>query len=494
MRYRNDPDGVRLPIKVDATSNGEFIPRPLDRPSRLANAIALERADATARRLGVSRRHFLTSACGAASTLLTMNEVHAAFGRTGGAYELPLAAALEPAAAEAALAKHEFVFDIQGHHVNALERWKAPNMTMATGLRFMPQAKCDYLDPDSEYGHLRCFTNQAFIKEMFLDSDTDMAVLTFTPTSHEDMPLTQDEAAATQEMVDALEGSRRLLVHGRVVPNLPGDIDRMPELAEQWKVAAWKTYTQASPDGTTGWWLDEEETGGRLIEMARRTGVRVICIHKGLPLPTPMMTKDNRLYGGCRDVGRAAKANPDIDFVVYHSGYDLKEKDGAFVPGDHPIGVDSLIQSLIDNEIPPNSNVYAELGTTWRYLMRDPTEAAHVMGKLLKYVGTRNVLWGTDCIWYGSPQDQIQAFRTFQISAEFQERFGYPAITPEIRAGVFGLNAIRPYRIEMAEVAQRMATDRMQRAKARSAAEPDPSFQTYGPTTRREFMALVFGR
>ena len=38
------------------------------------------------------------------------------------------------------------------------------------------------------------------------------------------------------------------------------------------------------------------------------------------------------------------------------------------------------------------------------------------IGKLLKHVGEDNVLWGTDSIWYGSPQDQIQAFRTFQIA------------------------------------------------------------------------------
>jgi uncharacterized protein len=56
--------------------------------------------------------------------------------------------------------------------------------------------------------------------------------------------------------------------------------------------------------------------------------------------------------------------------------------------------------------------------------MRDPEQAAHVLGKLLRHVGEDNVLWGTDCIFYGSPQDQIQAFRAFRISAEFQERYG----------------------------------------------------------------------
>ena len=77
--------------------------------------------------------------------------------------------------------------------------------------------------------------------------------------------------------------------------------------------------------------------------------------------------------------------------------------------------------------------MYAELGSTWRALMGDPDQAAHVLGKLLVAVGDDNVLWGTDSIWYGSPQDQIQALRTFEITAESQERFGYPALTPAVK-------------------------------------------------------------
>ena len=61
--------------------------------------------------------------------------------------------------------------------------------------------------------------------------------------------------------------------------------------------------------------------------------------------------------------------------------------------------------------------------------MSSPTRAAHVLGKLLNRVGEDRVLWGTDAIWYGSPQPQIMAFRAFQITPEFQQRFGYPALT-----------------------------------------------------------------
>ena len=146
---------------------------------------------------------------------------------------------------------------------------------------------------------------------------------------------------------------------------------------------------------------------------------------------------------------------------------------------------------MLANEVEPNSNVYAELGSTWRFLMRDPDQAAHGLGKLLKYVGERNVLWGTDSIWYGSPQDQIQAFRSFQISEALRDKHGYPELTPALKQAVFGLNAAVPYRIGAEEVQRRAGHGRIDRLRENYRAERDPSFQTYGPRTRREFLNLL---
>ena len=84
--------------------------------------------------------------------------------------------------------------------------------------------------------------------------------------------------------------------------------------------------------------------------------------------------------------------------------------------------------------------------------MGDPTQAAHVLGKLLKALGPERILWGTDSIWYGTPQDQIQAFRAFQITEEFQERFGYPALTDEVKARILGRNAAELYGVEPTKV------------------------------------------
>ena len=153
-------------------------------------------------------------------------------------------------------------------------------------------------------------------------------------------------------------------------------------------------------------------------------------------------------------------------------------------------GIDSLVRSVVENEIAPNSNVYAELGTTWRNLMQDPDSAAHGLGKLFLHIGEDNVLWGTDSIWYGSPQDQIQGFRAFQISKAFQEKFGYPEITPELRAKVFGLNAAKPYRVSVDEILRVAARDTVARQRAAYREKPDPHFLTFGPKTRRQFLNL----
>jgi uncharacterized protein len=101
----------------------------------------------------------------------------------------------------------------------------------------------------------------------------------------------------------------------------------------------------------------------------------------------------------------------------------------------------------------------------------------------VKYVGADNVLWGTDSIWYGSPQDQIQAFRTFQISAALREKHGYAEITRELRAKIFGLSAAKVYGLSAAEVKKYTSKDSVARERSAYLQNPQPHFGTYGPKT-----------
>ena len=437
----------RLPIKLDSTSNGEFMPVPLAPANRAANSLAHESATLNAKRLGLSRRKFLISSCGAASTLLAFNEAH---GASAGFYDLSPHSALEESLARVQTGpeKNELIFDVQGHFI------------------------------DTPKGNAK--NHEVFIKDVFMDSDTDLMVLSFVPSTRENEPVTIQAADHVRRIVDKLEGTHRLLLHGRVNPNQPGDLEGMDELAQKWGVSAWKTYTQYGPGGK-GYFLSDD-VGTRFIERARKLGVKVVCVHKGLPFGSRSYE-----HSQCSDIGVVAKRFPDVKFLIYHSGFVTGVKEGPYGQKD---GIDTLLSSLEKNGVAPGSNVYAELGSTWRFLMRDPEQAAHALGKLIKHCGEDNVLWGTDSIWYGSPQDQIVAFRTFQISPAFRERFGYAEITPAVRAKIFGLNAAKVYGLSAIEVKKYTANDAIAREKTAYLENPSPHFLTYGPKTRREFLAF----
>ncbi|HEX6266011.1 MAG TPA: hypothetical protein VFZ81_03860, partial [Burkholderiales bacterium] len=185
---RIDPEGKCLPIKLDSTSNGEFVPVPLSATNRAANRLAHESASVFSKNLGLSRRSFLVSACGAASTLLAFNAANAAAGKTGGFFDLPKDAALDPQLARAQIgaAKDELILDVQGHSIDT--------------------PKGNDKGPD------------VFIKDVFMDSDTDVMVLSFVPSTREAEPVTIQAADRVRRIVDKLEGTHRLLLHGRVNP------------------------------------------------------------------------------------------------------------------------------------------------------------------------------------------------------------------------------------------------------------------------------------
>lgn len=484
MAHRSDPEGRRLPIKLDPTSNGEFEPIPLSKHNQLANRLAHDAATENAHKQKIGRRQFLVSACGAASTLLAINTANAAGGRTGGWFDVDKLAAVDPDLAAADLEGGEFIFDIQGHYVDPNGDWVQQGSGMVQGLKNFPNAGCArFAAATGDHRHLQCFGPEEFIKDIFMDSDTDMMVLSFVPSRRESEPLTIEEAAATREIVAAMEGAHRLMLHGRVNPNQDGDMQGMDELAERWDIAAWKTYTQYGPGGV-GFYLNDD-VGIEFIEKARKLGVKNICIHKGIPFG-----RRSYEHSLCDDVGIVAKQFPDVNFLIYHSGYIPGQTEGPYDP-DRGEGIDSLIKSVIENDVVPNSNVYAELGSTWRMLMQDPDSGAHALGKLFKYIGEDNVVWGSDCIWYGSPQDQIVAFRTFQISDDLREQYNYPKLTSELRTKVFGLNATRPYNVSIDEAKMRAGSDRVSHMRAEYRIDPDPKFRTYGPKTRREFLNLL---
>ena len=481
-------DEVRgpLPVKVDATSNGEFRPVPVTEHVARANSEAELKIGEHAKRVGLGRRAFLQSLCGAATTFLTLNKAFAAVGNTGGVFSLPKESAFEPAAAAETLAGDEFIFDVQTHLVDPTGPWRSSSgKYWAQIFAGDPQGHCGEEDP------VACFSSEKYIKHVFMDSDTDLAVLSFVPELPENNPLSLEEADRVRVLVNQMEGAERLFLHCMVIPNAPeiAPLQLMKDALDRYPIKAWKCYTQWGPNGAKGFELDSPDVGIPFIERARELGVRNICIHKGLFFP--WLPEE---LGRCADVGRAAALFPDMNFIIYHSGFEAGKTEGPYDPANATRGVDTLIKSVEVNGIGRNANVYAELGSTWRYVMRDPTTAAHLLGKLFKHIGEDNVLWGTDALWYGSPQDQIQAFRSFQIAPALMEAHGYPELTPQLKQKVFGLNGARVYGIDVPERRKKTETDPIGKRKEAYREKADPTFETYGPKTDTEFEALIAER
>jgi hypothetical protein len=482
-----------LPFKWGPVSNGEFVPPPMSPVVREAQRRALRQADENARRLGMSRRRFLSTLSGAAVCLVSLNacasdEKRATSGTTsapGGSFDVSTTSTMDPDAAAEELAGEEFIMDVQTHFIDTdLSVPLAPGDSWF-GQQF-PFASCE-AGVDAADGRA-CFARDSYLDELFLKSDTTLAVLSALPIPGNANPLSAEVMEETRRIVLALCPEQRVLMHGGAFPHvgdLGASLEAMTEARENFDIAAWKIYTMIPR--TSAFYFDDHDPtkpqiGQAFIDHVREIGPPIICTHKGLK---DIVFSDEELSAPT-DIGPAAAGNPDISFVVYHSGFELGHSEGEYTEETADQGTNRLVKSLLDAGVEPNSNVYAELGGTWQLVMRDPERAAHVIGKLLKYVGEDRVVWGTDSIWFGSPQDQIQAMRTFQISEEFQERYGYPALTDEIKAKIFGLTSASLYGIEPTAIECEFTRDDLQAAREEVAAPP----RTYGPQTATE-VAMV---
>jgi hypothetical protein len=463
-----------LPIKWHPVSNGEFIPPPATQLVREATRRSLQALDANARRTGVDRRQFLLSACGSATMLAVLaacskDEAARTGERPGGTFDVPPEATTEPAAADEVLGGDELIFDVQTHLL------EYPEGAPATALPGFAQSDCGLDDP------VDCYRRPTFLDLMFLESDTSAIVLSAIPFPGD--LLSPEVMAETIRIGEELCGDGRVFMQAQTNPSAAASNDAlrdsMAQIAEDFPITAWKAYCHA---GGPGWFLDDHDpaapqVGEAFLAQAEALGIPRVAIHKGFTAIGGTAPDAGR-YSDPVDIGPAAAAHPDLDIIVYHSGFDVGPPEGPYDEANMA-GVDRLITSVRAADIGPGANVYAELGSTWRFLMSDPTQAAHVLGKLLVHVGPDNIVWGTDSIWYGSPQDQIESFRAFQITEELQEKHGYPALTDEVKRKIFGLNAARLHGLDPAAGACSFEKAELQEIRLRNGRKN----QTYGPAT-----------
>jgi hypothetical protein len=500
---RHDENGP-LPLPAGPVSNGEFIPAAASPASRDTNERIRAVVDDAARRLGMDRRHFLLGAGAVAASLATF-ELAGCAGPTasrrsgsrrsgsvrsgpGGTYRVPSPADVD-ACHETLATKGEFIFDVHTHHVIPAGPWvtNAPE-TVDLVLGMLPADCTD--DPQ-----LDCVDRATYLHDLFLASDTTVAVLTDVPNSGpSNAPIPFPDAVATQEITAGLThgGASRILVENILAPNvgaIGATLDEMTSAAQSGHLAAFKVYTAWGPTGQ-GYSLEDPTIGLPTVQRAHDLGVKVFVAHKGLPL-----VNFDPVFNHPEDVVAVSRLFPDMNFVIYHAAWDPSHVEGPYDP-TATIGIDTLLAALDRHGVPPDDNIWVDMAAMWRELLTQPDQAAHAVGKILSRVGPKRVMWGTDSIWYGSPQPQIMAMRAFQITSEYQERYGYPALTDELKADVFGLNGARLFGIDPTATrcaldGDPLATKISEAAEMRSdGALPSP-WNPHGPTTRRQVLSWL---
>jgi predicted TIM-barrel fold metal-dependent hydrolase len=465
------------PLPTRLVSNEEFPALPQTTAQREVEDRILTEAGRLAPRLGLSRRDFLRTSGGMATSLLAMNAV---FGRFFDV--LPIEAA-EAAAFQARGGAPYFIFDVQVHYVG--DKYDPNNEeasrkgAVAKGNLVALRQRARKLNPklESDKGTVADLSWQNFVKEVFFDSETDIGLISTPPGPYpQEAVVPPKEMTHIRDEINRITQSRRMLAHGLVTPQLgQADLDFMDMQAATLKVDAWKAYTGAPPKGFNhGWFADDEKIAYPMLERMRKVGVKRFCIHKGLPLG-PVAD-----YNHPRDLIKAAKDFPDIDFLVYHSG--LLNVTAPKPTGEIPWTTEFC---QMKKKEPAIKNIYMELGSTFGQLVTtNPTACAHLLGQIIDAFGADHVLWGTDSIWYGTPQWQIEAFRRFEIPDALVTQHKYAPLTRTVKEQIFGLNAARVFGVDVNAKRNEIPKDYMSRMKMAYLDEGSaPSHRWYGWVT-----------
>ena len=450
----------RSPIPVQFVSSDEYMPSPQSEKQKVFEARIKESGAQIAKKHGMTRRKFFKTAGGMAAAFAAMNEVHAKGGQPIYEVQKGEATNLEVAQARADSLKNQFVMDMHTHFLRegtpirtfVAQREAVGKAGWNPTLKDKPQTIQDLMFPN-------------YVKEIFLDSDTKVACISGSYSVDEKYSfLTNQMKFDAREKLNKESGTRRMYSHAIFTPGHDGWLQKVEEENAKLKPDSWKGYTIG--DNTNkhlSKWpfrLDDEKVMypfyERLVKWSKdKPSLKNVCIHKGL-FPPSVERQFPHLVGYCTvgDVGQAAKDWPQLNFVIYHSAYRWVAGPG----GTAAAAWDQLQrQGRVDwvtdlADIPAQygvKNVYADLGQIFAHSnMAEPRVAAFMLGYMIKGLGADHVVWGTDSLWTGSPQWQIEALRRLEIPEEIQKKYGLAPMGPAdgpVKTAILGGNNARLY-------------------------------------------------
>jgi uncharacterized protein len=471
------------PIPTQVVASDEFFPIPQTERQAQVEARMGDLADQFGAKHKLDRRGFFKTAAGMATAFLAMNEVYGPLYDVGRAE----AASIDHAAQRAQALSGEFVMDVHTHFLRddtrlegfARARNAVGQAGWNPGLVGKPQTLEDLKYPN-------------WFKEIYLDSDTKVALVSGSGSEDpRDWFLTNRMKADARARVNDAAGTRRCLSHAIFMPGVPGWMDQVDEAIALYKPDSWKGYTVG--DNTNKhlarhpWRMDDEKLVYPFYEKILKAGHDIVCVHKGLYPPSveqqfPALVP----YAKVDDVGQAAKDWPQIKFVVYHSAYRWASgaNAGAGLRQFETTGRVEWVNDLA--EIPAKygvSNVYGDLGQIFaQSTVIEPRLCAAMMGILVKGLGADHVVWGTDAIWTGAPQWQIEALRRLEIPEDMRRRYGFAELGPAdgpVKRAIFGETSAKMYKYDIKKAG--LETDGIATVKAAYLRDgADPSHLRYG--------------
>ena len=313
--------------------------------------------------------------------------------------------------------------------------------------------------------------------------------------------LTGYQTSTCRDYINALAGSRRAFAHAQIYPGVGNLEDPAFGDYTQWQIEycqpdSWKGYCVADAASPypgaefQQWRLDDEVIAyptyavinANKNQLRKHPGFFNICIHKGLSASGTQPGGANNIpqYGNPDDIVKAATDWPQFNFIIYHSCFrpsfyalqafeDIENLPGSMPPttltDSHGHTVPNIRWSTQFAQIAggryvagaeptstspsspyPLRNVYTELGTTMAsMIVTFPSAWAHLIGQQLYYMGSDHIVFGSDSLWYGGPQWQIDALWRFQIPDQIAERWNYPQLTDHDKRNILGLNSARHY-------------------------------------------------
>ncbi len=175
----------------------------------------------------------------------------------------------------------------------------------------------------------------------------------------------------------------------------------------------------------SGWLMDDAEVAFPVFERARQLGIKVVAIHKALPLG-PVELRHYRVD----DIDQAAMAFPDLAFEIVHGGIAFLEETAW--------------------QLARFDNVYVNLETTATLATTRPLAFAHALASLIRGPkALRRIMWGTGCM-VSHPRPHLENFvRNFRFSDQLVDEGHVPQITAEDKQAILSGNYARLHGLDL---------------------------------------------